>query len=70
MSNDTVERRAAVARGSYDPDAGTFTAIAATTTPVRRNTFAGPVDEVLSLDQNSVRLDRLRSGRAPLLDSH
>ena len=70
MKPETVARRAAVARGSYDPEAGTFTAVAATTTPVRRNTYAGSVDEVLSLEPDSVRLDRLRSGRAPLLDSH
>jgi hypothetical protein len=70
MSNETTERRANVARGSYDPDTGTFTAVAATATPVRRNAYSGPVDEVLSLDPNSVRLGRLRSGRAPLLDSH
>jgi len=70
MSNENIERRANVARGSYDPDTGTFTAVAATATPVRRNAYSGPVDEVLSLDPNSVRLGRLRSGRAPLLDSH
>lgn len=63
-------RRATVAHGSYDPEKHTFTAVAATPNPVRRNTFAGPVHEVLSLDPASVRLGRLQSGRAPLLDSH
>jgi hypothetical protein len=67
---ESLARRATVARGSYDPKTRTFTAIAATSNPVRRRTFNGPVDEVLSLDPGSVRLDRLRSGRAPLLDSH
>lgn len=67
---EIVARRAAVAHGSYDTKTGTFTAIAATSNPVRRRTFNGPVDEVLSLNPGSVRLDRLRSGRAPLLDSH
>ena len=67
---EIVERRAVVAQGSYDPESRTFTAVAATTSPVRRNTFAGPVNEVLSLDPASVRLGRLQSGRAPLLDSH
>lgn len=71
MNNpEIVERRASVARGSYNPETRTFTAVAATTNPVRRNTFNGPVDEVLSLDPSSVRLDRLCSGRAPMLDSH
>ena len=67
---EIVERRAAVAHGSYNPENRTFTAVAATANPVRRNTFAGPVNEVLSLDPASVRLGRLQSGRAPLLDSH
>jgi hypothetical protein len=68
--DEIVVRRAAVARGSYDPEAGTFTAVAATSNPVRRGAGGYSVDEVLSLDPAAVRLDRLQSGRAPLLDSH
>jgi hypothetical protein len=52
--------------GSYNPETRTFTAIAATTTPVPR--FYGT--EILSFAKGAVRLGRFQSGRAPLLADH
>jgi hypothetical protein len=65
-------RRAAVRENSFDPETGTFTVIAATGTPVTRHDFFfdEPHKEILSMRPGAIRLDRLASGRAPLLDSH
>lgn len=63
-------RRAELRAGSYDSKSGTFAAIAATSSPVQRRIFGETVLEVLSMRPDAVRLDRFRSGRAPLLDSH
>ncbi len=71
MSETTIViRRAELSAGSYDSKSGSFTAIAATSTPVQRRIFGETVLEILSMRPESVRLDRFRSGRAPLLDSH
>jgi HK97 family phage prohead protease len=64
-------RRAPVGRNSFNPDTRTFAAVAATTQPVRRfDPQFGDVLEQLSLQPGAVRLDRLNSGRSPLLDTH
>ncbi|MFH1342841.1 MAG: prohead protease/major capsid protein fusion protein [Pseudomonadota bacterium] len=64
-------RRAVMQLNSFDPETGTFSAIAATETPVHRDSFFdGPYREVLSLAPRAVRLDRLSAGRAPILDAH
>jgi len=56
---------------SFDPETGTFSAVAATETPVLRSDFFdGDFYEILSLAPKAVRLDRLSAGRAPILDSH
>lgn len=59
-------RRAPVRAKSFNPDTGAFTAVIATNTPVQR----GDYFEVLSMASKSIRLDRLKSGAAPVLDSH
>jgi hypothetical protein len=59
-------RRAPVRAKSFNADTGAFTAVLATDTPVQR----GDYFEVLSMDPKSIRLGRLKSGAAPLLDSH
>jgi hypothetical protein len=67
----TFARLASMSINSFDPATGTFSAIAATETPVSRSDyFDGNYAEVLSLKPSAVRLGRLQSGRAPLLDSH
>lgn len=64
-------RRASLRLNSYNAADRTFTAIAATETPVLRTDFIeGTYQSVLSMKPNAVRLQRLNSGRAPLLDSH
>jgi HK97 family phage prohead protease len=63
-------RRAELSAGSYDAKAGTFTAIAATDHPVPRRSFGESYAEILAMTPRAVRLNRFRSGRAPLLDSH
>lgn len=64
-------RRAVMQLNSFDPETGTFSAIAATETPVHRDSFFdGPYQEVLSLAPRAVRLARLSAGRAPILDAH
>ncbi len=63
-------RRAATRATSFDEATRTFSAVAATETPVRRTDYDGTYLEVLSLSPEAIRLDRLRDGVAPLLESH
>jgi phage major head subunit gpT-like protein len=63
-------RRAPVRASSYDPADGTFEAVIATGTPVLRRDFEGEYYEVLSLNPKAVRLSRMQSGAAPVLDTH
>lgn len=64
-------RRAPLRMTTFDPEIGTFIAVIATETPVaRRDGIDGDYLEILSLKPSSVRLDRLKSGSAPVLDSH
>jgi HK97 family phage prohead protease len=63
-------RRVELRSNSFNPATRTFSAVAATTSPVRRRGWDGTYSEVLAITPRGVRLDRLRSGRAPLLDSH
>lgn len=55
---------------SFNSKSGTFTAVIATSTPVLRRDVDGEYFEILSLNPKSVRLERLKSGAAPVLDSH
>lgn len=61
--------RADVMPQSFNKDARTVEVVFATESPVRRNTWDGAVDEILQIDESSVRLDRLNAG-APVLDNH
>jgi hypothetical protein len=74
QSPDATEfftRRAPFRAASFDPETGTFSAVIATETPVpRRDPIEGDYIEILSLKPSAVRLDRLKSGAAPVLDSH
>lgn len=63
-------RRASVPASSFNAATGTFAAVIATETPVLRRGFDGDYLEVLSIKPGAVRLGRLQSGAAPLLDSH
>jgi hypothetical protein len=68
---EVLTRRAAGARvNSFDPETRTFTAIASSGAPVVRRDWEGEWIELLSMKAGSIRLDRLKSGRAPILDSH
>ncbi|WP_316190545.1 prohead protease/major capsid protein fusion protein [Bradyrhizobium sp. SZCCHNS2096] len=66
----THGRRAPARATSFDLETGNFSAVIATATPVLRQDYEGDYFEVLSLAPKSVRLDRMRSGVAPVLDSH
>jgi len=74
QSPDATEfftRRAPLRAASFDPETGAFSAVIATETPVaRRDPVEGEYLEILSLKPSAVRLDRLKSGAAPVLDSH
>ncbi|MEH3117090.1 MAG: Mu-like prophage major head subunit gpT family protein [Methylorubrum populi] len=72
MPPDLVTRRASVSAGSYDPETRTFTAVAATGTPVSRPDYfeGGTYDECLSISAQAIRLARFASGRAPILNAH
>jgi hypothetical protein len=63
-------RRASVPAASFNAATGSFSAVIATETPVLRRDFNGEYLEVLSVKPGAVRLARLQSGAAPLLDSH
>lgn len=65
-----LTRRAPVRASSYDPADGTFEAVIATGTPVLRRDYEGEYYEVLSLNPKAVRLARMQSGAAPVLDTH
>ncbi len=66
-----VVRRSVQAPSSYDPETRTFTAVIATTTPVTRSDGYGEsYSEILSISPKSIRLARLQTGSAPLLNSH
>src|SRR5260370_13058437 len=68
---DTFTRRAPLRAATFDPETGTFSAVIATETPVaRRDGIDGEYLEILSLKPGAVRLDRLNSGAAPILDGH
>src|SRR4051812_40328276 len=64
-------RRSPMRAISFDPETGSFSAVIATETPVaRRDPVEGDYLEVLSLQRSAVRLGRLNSGVAPVLDGH
>jgi hypothetical protein len=70
-ATDFFTRRAPFRAASFDPETGAFSAVIATETPVaRRDPVEGDYLEILSLKPSAVRLDRLKSGTAPVLDSH
>jgi len=70
-ATDFFTRRAPFRAASFDPETGSFSAVIATETPVaRRDQVEGDYLEILSLKPSAVRLDRLNSGGAPVLDSH
>lgn len=63
--------RASVVPESLNVDARTVDVVWGSETPVRRSGYySEPFDEVLSMDPAHVRMGRLNSGRAPVLDSH
>jgi hypothetical protein len=65
-ATDFFTRRAPMRAATFDPETGTFSAVIATETPVPRGDYI----EILSINRSAVRLDRLNSGAAPVLDSH
>jgi hypothetical protein len=68
---DLVIRRASIAPSSIDIEARTAEVVWSTGARVLRSPWFGDrFYEELSLDPKHVRLERLTSGRAPLLDAH
>ncbi|WP_342106365.1 prohead protease/major capsid protein fusion protein [Methylobacterium sp. SI9] len=67
-----VTRRAPLPAASFNREARTFTAIAATSAPIPRFDWGSgdTVNEVLVIDASAVDLTRLNSGRAPILNGH
>lgn len=63
-------RRASVRAASFNATTGSFSAVIATETPVQRRDYNGDYLEVLSIKPGAIRLARLQSGAAPVLDSH
>jgi Caudovirus prohead serine protease len=63
-------RAASIGPSSYSESGNTVECVFATSTPVRRRWSGGSYNEVLQIDAKSVNLDRLNSGRAPLLNTH
>lgn len=66
----TYVRRAPTRGTTFNSEDGTFSAVIATSTPVLRRDYEGDYFEILSIEPKAVRLDRLQSGAAPVLDSH
>ncbi|WP_210485364.1 prohead protease/major capsid protein fusion protein [Microvirga antarctica] len=69
---ELTTRRATISRNSYNAETRTFTAVIATATPVKRVDYFEnkPFQEVLLISPKAMRLERLSSTRAPLLNSH
>lgn len=67
-----LTRRAALPAASFNRETRTFTAVAATATPVVRYDWetGRAVNEVLVIDPAAIDLTRLASGRAPILNGH
>jgi Mu-like prophage major head subunit gpT len=66
-----LTRRSPLKINSFEPETGIFFATAASGMPVERaDFFNGTYQEVLSMKPSAVRMGRLQSGRAPLLDAH
>ncbi|TFV75844.1 hypothetical protein E4K64_14760 [Bradyrhizobium frederickii] len=63
-------RRAPTRGTTFNAEDGTFSAVIATGTPVLRRDLDGDYFEILSITPKAIRLDRLKSGAAPVLDSH
>ena len=63
-------RAASIAPSSYSEADNTVECIFATSAPVLRRRLGGSYYEVLQIDDQSVNLGRLNSGRAPLLNTH
>lgn len=68
--SETYVRRAPTRGTTFNAEDGTFSAVIATGTPVLRRDFDGDYFEILSITPKAIRLDRLQSGAAPVLDSH
>lgn len=62
-------RSAQVAANSYDEAANTIEVVFATDTPVARNTWDGTYNEVLSINTDHMRMERINAG-APVLNNH
>lgn len=68
--SQTYVRRASPRGTSFVAANGSFTAVIATATPVRRHDQGEDYLEVLKISPKAVRLERLKSGSSPVLDSH
>lgn len=71
-SNAVTTRRAEAQLDSFDPETRTFSAVAATETPVNRSSYSvGNYQEILLCTPAAVRLGHMPSGRAPIpFDTH
>ncbi|HEY3549342.1 MAG TPA: prohead protease/major capsid protein fusion protein [Propionicimonas sp.] len=67
---NVMTRAAELVPATLDEKNRTVEAIFTTGARVLRNSWEGKFHEELSLDPKHVRMERLQSGRAPLLDSH
>lgn len=66
----TLRVRAQFRAASFDEKARTVEMVISTEAPVKRFGWDGAFMEILSMDPKAIRLDRLNSGRAPLLNAH
>jgi len=62
-------RSAQVAASSYNETDNTIEVVFATDTPVARSTWDGTYNEVLRIDEQAIRMERINSG-APVLNNH
>ena len=65
-----MELRAEFSPNSYNKENRTVDVVFATEAPVFRNGWDGPFNEVLSLKENNVRLERALKRGLPLLNNH
>jgi Caudovirus prohead serine protease/Mu-like prophage major head subunit gpT len=65
-----LHMRAEVNASSFNPETRTVEVVFATDTEVTRSGWVSSWKEILSMDPANIRMNRINSGRAPLLNSH
>jgi hypothetical protein len=70
MQDEIAQRGFTTGSESFDPETNIIEVIFASGTPVRRNTWDGPFDEVLEISKDAIDSTRMNTGSMSILDNH